>query len=338
MTDNGPFSRPADEPVATSPAEERPREPLVATLLASTSDSEPLMPGVSTQHRFAKSSTFPPSRNLSSPQQQHYHHQGHMYQHLSHQEQRHYHLCPPFGSKAVIGRRAKMEDACVAVPYLLEVPIAPASLDELHPPRLAPQLRSNSGSDRSSATAGCLSLSIGEGAGNPGSPGLEFWGSHGLPVLATLESEVETLHFFGVFDGHGGADAALHCAQTMHERVRQVLSAFASSSPGSPEKPGPEGSSSNTAGVTPCNCKTHSAPLSSPAPGGSSSPSEYADACADIGSASSGTSDFMDACESEEASTRRNKVDGLACTAETIEVALTKAFRMTGECPLSANG
>jgi hypothetical protein len=28
---------------------------------------------------------------------------------------------------------------------------------------------------------------------------------------------MDALHYFGVFDGHGGADAARHCAQRMHQ-------------------------------------------------------------------------------------------------------------------------
>lgn len=39
------------------------------------------------------------------------------------------------------------------------------------------------------------------------------------------ESYLETLHFFGVFDGHGGAEAALHCAQTLHQRIAEALAA-----------------------------------------------------------------------------------------------------------------
>lgn len=39
---------------------------------------------------------------------------------------------------------------------------------------------------------------------------------------------METLHFFGVFDGHGGAEAALHCAQTLHQRIAEALSAVSS--------------------------------------------------------------------------------------------------------------
>ena len=33
----------------------------------------------------------------------------------------------------------------------------------------------------------------------------------------------EQIHFFGVFDGHGGADAAHHCQVTMHERLKEAI-------------------------------------------------------------------------------------------------------------------
>ena len=36
---------------------------------------------------------------------------------------------------------------------------------------------------------------------------------------------MDALHFFGVFDGHGGAEAALHCARTLHERIAEVRAA-----------------------------------------------------------------------------------------------------------------
>ena len=39
-----------------------------------------------------------------------------------------------------------------------------------------------------------------------------------------MPAYLETLHFFGVFDGHGGAEAALHCAQTLHQRIVEAIS------------------------------------------------------------------------------------------------------------------
>ncbi len=152
------------------------------------------------------------------------------------------HACPPFGSKSVIGRRAKMEDACVAVPFLVEVPVSRAGMDELLPPRIAPQLRSiSAGSGQSEQTAAnamaaVASTSAGSAPGaSTGSAGVSS-GEVGTamsvdPAPCSREhigaTATETLHFFGVFDGHGGADAALHCAKSLHERVREVLSACA---------------------------------------------------------------------------------------------------------------
>jgi hypothetical protein len=31
------------------------------------------------------------------------------------------------------------------------------------------------------------------------------------------QQDMDAIHYFGVFDGHGGADAAWHCAQRMHQ-------------------------------------------------------------------------------------------------------------------------
>jgi hypothetical protein len=32
----------------------------------------------------------------------------------------------------------------------------------------------------------------------------------------------DALHFFGVYDGHGGAEAAKHCAGRMHHHLAEV--------------------------------------------------------------------------------------------------------------------
>ena len=50
------------------------------------------------------------------------------------------------------------------------------------------------------------------------------------------ESYLETLHFFGVFDGHGGAEAALHCAQTLHQRIAEALAATIEGEDGAQEE------------------------------------------------------------------------------------------------------
>ena len=115
-----------------------------------------------------------------------------------------------------------MEDAYTAVPFLLEVPVhkdRPASADLL-PPRIAKEVQSAPSSEPSEDS---------EAAAETNS-------------TAGQEQVMETLHFFGVFDGHGGAEAALHCAQTLHQRIAEALSASSS-----PTARSELGSSSNTA-------------------------------------------------------------------------------------------
>jgi len=106
-----------------------------------------------------------------------------------------------------------MEDAYTAVPFLLEVPVPHAGGDVL-PPRVAAHVRSAPGSPSGS----------GEGSG-----GGRANGAHppGTPHPDSPPPYMETLHFFGVFDGHGGAEAALHCAQTLHRHIADALSAAA---------------------------------------------------------------------------------------------------------------
>ncbi|KAL6774179.1 hypothetical protein ACKKBG_A24055 [Auxenochlorella protothecoides x Auxenochlorella symbiontica] len=130
--------------------------------------------------------------------------------------------CPPFGSKAVIGRRSKMEDACVVVPSLLSVVVDSGGLEESLPPRVAPLLRSARVITRTSpgsgaSAEGSLNSSLTSGGSGPRPAGpLSDGDTSGSSVR-------ETLHFFGVFDGHGGADAALHCSRVLHTRVREVF-------------------------------------------------------------------------------------------------------------------
>lgn len=102
-----------------------------------------------------------------------------------------------------------MEDAYTAMPFLREVPWQPR-IQELVPPRLVQDVRSASGrlldDSADSAPAGLL-------------PSYQASTSQLLPLIP----EMDTLHFFGVFDGHGGDEAALHCARTLHEALSETL-------------------------------------------------------------------------------------------------------------------
>lgn len=255
--------------------------------------------------------------------------------------------CPPFGSKSVIGRRAKMEDACVAVPYLVEVPVSRAGMDELLPPRIAPQLRTlSAGSGVSEQTAAAAAAARAEvyaagsalGSGSQEQQQQRQQASSGGGVFAMAVDPAdttsgalsggpatETLHFFGVFDGHGGADAALHCARSLHERVRDVLSACSHPAAdlltlrSSKDAAAPQASSSGGTGEQ-------------PRQQGASSSEDYRDATAAAADSSSSAGSYLDADFDEAAAAEAsNSVQGVQCTTETIEAALTKAFHITDE-------
>jgi hypothetical protein len=110
---------------------------------------------------------------------------------------------PPYGIKAICGRRPRMEDAYKAVPFLMDV-VVPGFFSDILPPRLADHVKNHVKSASNSPDS------------ESGSDNDENPGRHLAPYT-------ETLHFFGVFDGHGGAEAALHCAQTLHQRIREAL-------------------------------------------------------------------------------------------------------------------
>lgn len=123
--------------------------------------------------------------------------------------------CPPHGAKAICGRRPKMEDAYTAIPFLLEVPVPADQLcvSELIPPRIATHVRTASNAPEHEASETHPETATAPQASAPSMHHNQY---------------METLHFFGVFDGHGGAEAALHCAQTLHQRIAEALSAVSS--------------------------------------------------------------------------------------------------------------
>lgn len=129
--------------------------------------------------------------------------------------------CPPHGAKSVMGRRAKMEDTFVAMPNLLEIAFAD-SMNEIIPPRIADQIQQtvNQSGDEKLDTARS-SLAIGLNTSSEGTKE-EFFGSE-KKNLCKGKWMKEHIHFFGVFDGHGGADAAHHCQDTMHERLKDAI-------------------------------------------------------------------------------------------------------------------
>ena len=128
--------------------------------------------------------------------------------------------CPPHGAKAICGARPRMEDAYTAVPFLLEVPRQP-QLEEIVPPRINAHVRSISGvlPDQHSRDNHSRLTSLPAYFGNSG--------ARASLLDEPSGPEMDALHFFGVFDGHGGSEAALHCARTLHERLSEALSSAA---------------------------------------------------------------------------------------------------------------
>lgn len=198
--------------------------------------------------------------------------------------------CPPYAAKAVWGLRYTMEDKWAAVPNLIQVPIVltsalkkskankasgcgcmiPAATKVLS--KVSPSSRLNSissgggGKDAKAAAAaqgakpGLEKPSpdqqrlIGQGVCSSDEQGLWEAASGPEGAGAAPLPGMDALHYFGVFDGHGGADAARHCAQRMHQTVcstilsmltpeiaaAAVVSSLATSSKRSPLEPGEE--------------------------------------------------------------------------------------------------
>jgi hypothetical protein len=134
-----------------------------------------------------------------------------------------------------------MEDAYTAIPFLLEV-LVPADVlghtTDILPPRIATHVRSANNSPTSSVSDQGDAHAAGErpavadthvdsnmsASTTVSASGQEEAGGGG----GGHSSYVETLHFFGVFDGHGGAEGALHCAQTLHQRIVEAVVAHTS--------------------------------------------------------------------------------------------------------------
>lgn len=117
--------------------------------------------------------------------------------------------CPPYGAKAVCGRRSKMEDAYaiqddfVSAPNLLLEPVLPALLPTKH----------------SEALTGTQEGSTGGGGFIQSQDSDDFNNKSDTRPASCSESPSDSLHFFAVFDGHGGVEAAKHCADCMDKNL-----------------------------------------------------------------------------------------------------------------------
>jgi hypothetical protein len=136
--------------------------------------------------------------------------------------------CPPHGAKAVCGKRTAMEDAFAVQPDLLSVPFTQEyqmSPDVL-PTRIALKYKENTEfcCDVSAASMSSTTSSSSSGSSS-----------------SSNSSCTETFHFFGVYDGHGGSQAANHCAHRLHYHLSDALATYLThcSSQCSNDLPGP---------------------------------------------------------------------------------------------------
>ena len=222
--------------------------------------------------------------------------------------------CPPHGAKAICGRRPRMEDAYTAVPFLLEVAV-PADLaqEDLLPPRIATAVKSQPGSPSGSEGSGA------EGSPEAKGPSERNDSTHSASTSVPTEDPpfIETLHFFGVFDGHGGAEAALHCAQTLHQRIAEALSSASGMEESSMHSSGSGDEENDQQASGHSTATQHSARQP-----GQLDPESSDGAVVD---------ELMVVALDDTAGMHAGKVDGVTYTAARFESALTTAFNRTDE-------
>jgi hypothetical protein len=105
-----------------------------------------------------------------------------------------------------------MEDAYAVFPNLCEVSLVPgadAAQDKL-PHRIARQM-DHADPSSCESTPPCLS---------------DQEPSLGGSSTSSDDSTMESLHFFGVYDGHGGVQAAQHCAKRLHHHLCSALASL----------------------------------------------------------------------------------------------------------------
>lgn len=147
---------------------------------------------------------------------------------------------PAYAAKAVRGLRFTMEDRWAALPDLVVLPLcwAPGYGEDRLPTTTPPTPAQTKAQEPQARAPACPSP---------------------LPDLGAdiADPSGDRLHFYAVYDGHGGAEVAKHCAETLHGRLRTLLlqrhpstmnrAAKCSATSAAPSQPAPAGAGSKAA-------------------------------------------------------------------------------------------
>ncbi|GLI60105.1 hypothetical protein VaNZ11_002148 [Volvox africanus] len=130
--------------------------------------------------------------------------------------------CPAHGIKAVCGKRNKMEDMYAVQPNFCDIPLSPTADEPQQnklPLRIAVQLEN---ADQQETPTSSAPLSPAGGVAGQG-PAEVDQSVNSYGTSSDTASSSDTLHFFGVYDGHGGCQAAEHCAKRLHHHLSQSI-------------------------------------------------------------------------------------------------------------------
>lgn len=118
---------------------------------------------------------------------------------------------PPHGAKAECGKRTKMEDTYVVLTNFFPSSKTPTDAAPVSPTTATV-----------TAAAAALAPPAPDGAAAGHSSCLVTPPDMGVSLSDPKAADM--LHFFGVYDGHGGCEAAHHCAKRLHHHLFESLS------------------------------------------------------------------------------------------------------------------